>query len=223
MARQTRIIYVENDPILRGMIATLLTNDPRVEVLGVFGSSDEVLASESLSEVDVALLDLALGPGSLNGHELAFALRARNPDIGIVIMSQHPAAYFVDALPEDIRFGWSFVEKRADTNMDDLVEVLQLTSRGFSSIDPRVAEQSVNVGPSLLSQLTVRHQQILALAAVGLDANAIAAELNLSSVTVRKDLSKAYEVLVPNPRPGTDLRTTAVLRYLRETRPYSNE
>ena len=138
-------------------------------------------------------------------------------------MSQHPAAHFVDALPEDIRFGWSFVEKRADTNMDDLVEVLQLTSRGFSSIDPRVAEQSANVGMSLLSLLTVRHHQILALAAVGLDANAIATELGLSSVTVRKDLSKAYEILVPDPRPGTDLRTTAVLRYLRESRPYSNE
>ncbi len=223
MARQTRIIYVENDPILRGMIATLLANDPRVDVLGVYGSSDEALASEFLSEVDVALLDLALGPASLNGHELAFALRARNSEIGIVIMSQHPAASFVDALPEDIRFGWSFVEKRADTNMDDLVEVLQLTSRGFSSIDPRAAEQSTDDGPSLVSLLTIRQQQILALAAVGMDANAIATELDLSSVTVRKDLSKSYEILVPNPKPGTDLRTSAVLRYLRETRPYSSD
>ena len=222
MARATRIIYVENDPTLRGMIAALLGKDARVEVLGVYGSGDEALAVEFLSEVDVALLDLALGPESLNGHELAFALRVRNPEIGIVIMSQHPAAHFVDALPEDVRFGWSFVEKRADTNMDDLVEVIQLTSRGFSSVDPLAAEQSAIQSVNLVSLLSLRQQQILALASVGMDAIAIAAELDLSPVTVRKDLSRAYEILVPDPKPGTDLRTSAVLRYLRETRPYSN-
>jgi hypothetical protein len=30
---------------------------------------------------------------------------------------------------------------------------------------------------------------------------------------VRKDLSAAYAVLVPDPKPGSDLRITAILKY----------
>jgi hypothetical protein len=37
---------------------------------------------------------------------------------------------------------------------------------------------------------------------------------------VRQELSKAYAVLVPEPTPGTDLRTSAVLAYLRATHPH---
>jgi DNA-binding NarL/FixJ family response regulator len=59
---------------------------------------------------------------------------------------------------------------------------------------------------------------VISLAATGLDAPEIAKQLSLAAVTIRQELSKAYKILVPNPKPGTDLRTSAVLRYLRETR-----
>ena len=60
------------------------------------------------------------------------------------------------------------------------------------------------------------------LATTGVDATVIAGELELAPVTVRKELSKIYQILVPDPKPGTDLRTSAVLRYLRETRAYES-
>jgi DNA-binding NarL/FixJ family response regulator len=59
---------------------------------------------------------------------------------------------------------------------------------------------------------------VIALAATGLDATEIAKHLNLAAVSVRQELSKCYKVLIPNPKPGTDLRTAAVLKYLRDTR-----
>ena len=58
----------------------------------------------------------------------------------------------------------------------------------------------------------------MSLAANGLDGNSIARELSLAPITIRQELSRAYAVLIPNPEDGTDLRTSAVLRYLREIR-----
>ena len=54
-------------------------------------------------------------------------------------------------------------------------------------------------------------------AATGVDASEIAAQLGYAAVTVRQELSRIYKILVPDPKPGTDLRTTAVLNYLRES------
>ena len=83
-----------------------------------------------------------------------------------------------------------------------------------------MVESPIRSADNPLAKLSVRQQNIMALAATGVDATVIAENLNLASVTIRKELSKIYQILVPDPKPGTDLRTTAVLRYLRETRTY---
>ena len=59
----------------------------------------------------------------------------------------------------------------------------------------------------VLAQLTPRQREVIALAASGYDAVGIAERLHLAHVSVRRELSLAYRVLVPEPKPGTDLRT----------------
>lgn len=219
--RPTRVLYVENDPALRGIVGAMLRKEPQLEIVASCADANEALAQVDPGRLDVALLDLALGKSSLNGTELGLVLRERNPNIGIVIFTQHVVPDFVASLPEDIQWGWSFVEKSGDLDIDMLVEVLRSTARGLNVLDPGIQRARKQAGPSVIDELSARQRQILALAATGLDATAIATELNLAAVTIRQDLSKAYAILVPNPQPGTDLRTSAVLRYLRESRTYA--
>ena len=216
------MIYVENDPTLRGMVSTLLKSRPEVELIGSYASSDEALEGEHRS-ADVALLDLALGQGSLNGTELGLVLREKNSNLGIVIFTQHVVPDFLSSLPLDEQWGWSVIVKRADLDADMLIDVLKSTARGLNVIDPGIQQARQHAKPSVINELTARQREILAIAATGKDANAIAEELHLSPVTVRQDLSKSYAVLVPEPKPGTDLRTSAVLRYLRESRTYARD
>ena len=219
--RPTRVLYVENDPALRGIVGAMLRKEPQLEIVASCADANEALAQVDPGRLDVALLDLALGKSSLNGTELGLVLRERNPNIGIVIFTQHVVPDFVASLPEDIQWGWSFVEKSGDLDIDMLVEVLRSTARGLNVLDPGIQRAREQAGPSVIDDLSARQRQILALAATGLDATAIATELNLAAVTIRQDLSKAYAILVPDPQPGTDLRTSAVLRYLRESRTYA--
>lgn len=221
--RPTRVLYVENDPALRGLVSRMLESSPEIELVGSFSSAETALEVENIARVDVALLDLALGADSINGIELGISLRQRNSNMGVVILSQHVVPDFVSSLPESQRWGWSFIEKRGDLETDWLIDVLRSTARGLNIVDPSVQRARELATDNVIDQLTARQREILALAATGLDATAIANTLGLAAISVRQELSKAYGVLVPDPKPGTDLRTSAVLRYLRETRIYAAE
>lgn len=209
--RDTRLLYVENDPVLRSMMTALLAGLPGIEVVASVGGSDEALAVEG--PLDVALLDWALGPESLNGVELGHALRDRDDDVGIVILSQHYAWDFHGANGR-VDMGWSYVEKRVNLDPAYLAKVLKATAAGLSVVEPSIDRGRAPASVDRLSQLTSRQRQIMSIAATGVDANVIAERTGLRPVSVRKELSECYRVLVPDAAPGTDLRTAAVVAWI---------
>ena len=208
MPRDTRLLYVENDPVLRSMMTALLAGLDGIEVVAAVNDSTEALAREE--RFDVALLDWALGPNSLNGVELGRALRERDENVGIVILSQHYAWDFHGANGE-VDMGWSYVEKRVNLDADYLLKVLKATASGLSVVEPSINRGRAPSTLESLSKLTPRQRQIMAIAATGVDANVIAERLAMQPVSVRKELSECYRKLVPDAAPGTDLRTAAVI------------
>ena len=211
MPRDTRLLYVENDPVLRAMMSTLLSGLPGFEVVASVGGSVEALASEL--PVDVALLDWALGPESLNGVELGHALRKRDENIGIVILSQHYAWDFHGAQGA-VDMGWSYVEKRVNLDSAYLAKVLKATAAGLSVVEPSIERGRAPENMERLNALSRRQRQIMSIAATGVDANVIAERLDMRAVSVRKELSECYRILVPDAAPGTDLRTAAVIAWI---------
>ena len=87
--RPTRLIYVENDPALRGILARLLDKHPDIELLLHADTPGAALHRGLVESADVALLDLALGSDEMNGIDLGLAMRRLNENIGIVIHSQY--------------------------------------------------------------------------------------------------------------------------------------
>ena len=211
MPRDTRLLYVENDPVLRSMMTVLLAGLDGIEVAASVSDSTEALASEE--RFDVALLDWALGPNSLNGVQLGRALRERDENVGIVILSQHYAWDFHGGSGR-VSMGWSYVEKRADIDTAYLTKVLKATASGLSVVEPAMDQGQAPESAERLGRLSVRQRQIMSLAASGVDANVIAERIGLAAGTVRKELSECYRILVPDPAPGTDLRTAAVVAWI---------
>jgi DNA-binding NarL/FixJ family response regulator len=211
MPRDTRLLYVENDPVLRSMMSSVLAAMPGIEVVASVGGSAEALACEL--PIDVALLDWALGPESLNGVQLGHALRERDENIGIVILSQHYAWDFHGAQGA-VDMGWSYVEKRVNLDSEYLAKVIKATAAGLSVVEPSIERGRAPENVDRLSSLSRRQRQIMSIAATGVDANVIAERLGMRAVSVRKELSECYRVLVPDAAPGTDLRTAAVIAWI---------
>lgn len=212
----TRMLYIENDAALRNVLGGMLSKSPELEMLGSFGRADEVMQRDLVLKADVALIDFSLDPNGLNGVELGIALRNINEYIGIVIYSQFTVRPMVNRVPRQMRSGWSFFDKSATMDTSDYVKILKFTSAGKGNWEDVLASdgEAQENESSIFFSLSPRQRSIMSLTSQGKSAQEIAAQLDLSYSYVRKELSRAYSVLVPNPVPGDDLKTAAVLKYM---------
>ena len=214
--RPTRLLYVENDSALRRILGEMLSKSKDLELIGSFSNSDEVLNRTLVRKADVALIDFALDQNGLNGVELGIALRNINEYIGIVIYSQYSVSQMVARVPKDMRSGWSFFDKSADMDLDDYLSVIKKTSAGKGNWEEVSAQHGENVvsESAIFFLLTPRQRSIMSLSAQGKNPQDIALSLDLSYSYVRKELSRAYAVLLPDADQSSDLKTTAVLKFM---------
>lgn len=210
----TRLVYLEPDPCLRGFMSRLMAACPELEVVASVGTAEEALALD-LSHVDAAVIEQALGPWSITGFDVALEFRKRTR-LGIVFLTNHAVPDVNSLLSPSQQQGWSVVHKAMDIDADYFAQVIQSTARGLNIMDPVAQRRQRAHGAGVVSRLSERQRRIMNLASSGRDGKAIAQELGLAPVTVRQELSRIYEILVSDSAPGMDLRTTAVVRYLRE-------
>lgn len=211
--RKLTVIYVENDPLLRSLIANLLRENESIANVHDFDSGESAIAFAENFQADVALIDFALGTNVMDGIAVGTQLQRLNRTLGIVIHTQH-SVRTVDAVAKlEKREAWSYFQKRADNNIDQLVAVLKSTSAGISGFfgDDNHGATSGELPADI--NLSQRQHLVLSMLATGVEPKTIAQNLNISFESVRKELSNAYSVLVPNPEPGMDLRVTSILRY----------
>jgi len=214
--RSTRLIYVENDWALRSFLESSLAQHGELEIIGSFGNGVQALDRALVSKADVALIDFGLDSEGLNGIELGIALRTINEYIGIVIYSQFNVRKMVNRVPPAMRNGWSFLEKSGEMTSTDYVKVLKETVLGKGNWEDFVTEiQEDEDGQlDLYYELTSRQRSIISLLAQGISVQEIGSRLDLTYSYVRKELSRAYAVLLPDATENDDLKTRAILKYL---------
>lgn len=214
--RATKLIYVENDSALRRILGEMLTKSQEIEIIGSFEDSNQALDRVLVRRADVALIDFALDVNGLNGVELGIALRNLNEYIGIVIYSQYSVSQMVSRVPKDMRSGWSFFDKSAEMDIQDYISILKMTSAGKGNWEEVSAGQHEKVvsESAIFFELSPRQRSIMSLSAQGKSAQDIALSLDLSYSYVRKELSRAYSILLPEADQSADLKTSAVLRFM---------
>jgi DNA-binding NarL/FixJ family response regulator len=209
-------MYVENDQALRQFLHQSLAKHQDVEIIGSFAGSDEALDRALVRKADVALIDFGLETNGLNGIELGIALRTINEYIGIVIYSQYKVHKMFKRVPPSMRNGWSFFEKSGEMSTDDYVKIIKETavSKGNWEEFASLAEENVDPDMNRYYDLSSRQRSIIALMAQGVSVQEIGTRLDLSYAYVRKELSRAYSVLLPDAQDGEDFKTLAILKYL---------
>jgi len=212
----TRVIYVENDSALRQFLQETLREQAGIDLIGAYADGISALNRETVKKADVALIDFGLDTDGLNGIELGIALREINEYIGIVIYSQFNVRKMVNRVPPAMRNGWSFFEKSGEMASSDYVSILKDTAIGkgnwedFFPAEPADQNEEIN----LYYELSSRQRSIIALLAQGISVQEISIRLDLTYSYVRKELSRAYDILLPDVQDGEDQKTMAILKYL---------
>ncbi|GAB94965.1 two-component system response regulator DesR [Kineosphaera limosa] len=177
-----RLLLADDQALVRGALAALLSMESDLEVVAQVGRGDEVVDAAREHSPDVALLDVEM-PG-MDGIEATAALRAALPGVQVLIVTTFGRPGYVR---RGLRSGASgFVVK--DTPAAELAEAVRRVHAGLRVIDPTLAADSMAAGDS---PLTARETDVLREAHRGGSVADIAKALFLSEGTVRNHLSNA--------------------------------
>lgn len=181
-----RVLLAEDQAMVRGALAALLTLEGDVEIVAEVARGDEVVAAAAASQPDVALLDIEM-PG-IDGLEAAAALRKELPSCRVLILTTFGRPGYLRRAVESGVAG--FVIK--DTPAAELALAIRRVVAGERVIDPGLALAALGEGSN---PLTAREREVLAAAARGAGVAEIASALSLSEGTVRNYLSEAIQKL----------------------------
>jgi len=181
-----RVLLAEDQAMVRGAIAALLTLERDIEIVAEASRGDEVVALALESGPDVALLDVEM-PGG-DGLDAAAALREKLPSCRVIILTTFGRAGYLKRAMENGAAG--FLLKDAPSS--ELAKAIHRVMRGERVVDPDLAALALSAGDN---PLTEREREVLAASEGGATIEDVAARLYLSEGTVRNYLSSAIKKL----------------------------
>ena len=181
-----RVLIAEDQGMVRGALASLLSLEDDIEVVAEVGRGDEVLAAARTGRVDVALLDIEM-PG-LDGISAGAELARELPGTRTLILTTFGRPGYIRRAIESGAGGFLLKDAPAEQLGDAIREV----AAGGRVIDPGLAAAAISDG---VSPLTEREHDVLVAAVDHATAAEISARLYLSEGTVRNYLSSAIRKL----------------------------
>lgn len=177
-----RVVLADDQALVRGALAALLSLEEGIDVVGQTGRGEELVRLVEELHPDVALVDIEM-PG-MDGIEATRQIAAAHPEVACLIVTTFGRpGYLQRALAAGAR---GFVVK--ETPAEQLADMVRAVHAGQRVIDPALATEALFSGAN---PLTEREREILRLALDGGTVADIAARVYLSEGTVRNHLSAA--------------------------------
>lgn len=212
-----RVVLADDSLLLREGLARLL-DEAGFEVVGQASTGEELLEEVEATQPDVAIVDIRMPPTHTDeGLRAAHEIRARHPEVAILVLSQFVRpSYALELLSEGTE-GLGYVLKDRVSDLDELASSVRRVAEGGSVLDPLVVQQLVSrprSGPDPLDDLTEREREVLELMAEGRSNKAIGQRLFITEHTVEKHVKNILGKLRIPMSADDHRRVLAVLTYL---------
>ena len=191
-----RVMCVDDHPLVRKGVASILANEPDMEL--VAEASDGREAVEKFRELhpDIVLMDLRMP--SMDGTEATRAIRNEDPDARIIALTSYDGDQDIyRALEAGVR-GY-ILKEMVHT---EVVKAIRTVLSGKRLMPPEVAERLSEYFPQVA--LTPREVEVLSYVARGMANKEIAHKLGTANGTIKMHVQNILEKL------GASDRTHAV-------------
>jgi len=184
MAGPIRVLLAEDQSMVRGAMAALLSMEADIEVVAQVATGDAVVAEALRARPDVAVLDIEM-PG-MDGISAAAELRTALPSCRVLIVTTFGRPGYLRRAMEAGALG--FILK--DAPAAELANAIRSVAAGRRSVDPALALDALSEGANPLSE---REREVLRATTEQATVADIAAAMSLSEGTVRNHLSAAIQ------------------------------
>ena len=196
MAKQIRVLIVDDHEVVREGLRALLRRRPELAVVGEADSVASAVEEAQRTEPDVVIMDVRLPDGS--GVEACREIRAHRPETKVIMLTSYADDEAVFASLMAGATGYLLKQTRTKA----LVDAIDRAMRGESLLDPAVTQrilERVRAGGARkddeLSLLSEQERKILDLIAEGKTNKEIAQEVYLSDKTVKNYVSSILSKL----------------------------
>jgi DNA-binding NarL/FixJ family response regulator len=192
-----RVLLVDEHAVVRNGLAGLLNLTPDLTVCGEAASAEEAPGKVEMLNPDVVVLELNLGGTS--GLELIKSLKARRPELPILVLSMHDESFYAERCLRAGARGYIMKKEPIEAVEQAIRQILE----GKVYLSRKMSEQillavargdSAKIG-SPVSQLSDRELQVYECIGRGLGASEIARKLRLSVKTIATYQAKLKEKL----------------------------
>lgn len=198
-----RVVLAEDHHVVRAAVATFLTKEPDIEVVGEVAEGSALMDVVERLQPDILVLD-----AHMPGHRVvqsAKTLQASCPDVKVLVLSAYNRREYVVGLLSAGAAGYVL----KDDPPEMLVRAVRKVAAGGEWISPRVAKVLVksvrHEDKSASSTLTDREMEVLELMARGHKNEEIAEKLVITTQTVKNHVRSIFRKL------GVKTRVEAVL------------
>jgi DNA-binding NarL/FixJ family response regulator len=196
-----RVLCVDDHPLVRKGIASILANEPDLVLIGEADNGRDAVRMFRELQPDVVLMDLRMP--ELDGIDTTRTIRAEFPEARILALTSYDGDQDIyRALEAGVR-GYLLKE----TAHADVVRAIRTVYAGRRLMPPDVAERLSEYFPHVA--LTVRETAVLKLVSEGLGNKEIADRLGTASGTVKMHVQNILDKL------GAADRTHAVTMAIR--------
>lgn len=189
------ILIVDDHPIIRAGLASIIADEEELHVSHEAGSSAEMFGIlKNCNNIDIVLLDIYMPDG--NGFKALLKLKAMYPELPVIMLSAMPeTVYALQCLRANAS---GFVSK--ETASEQLVKAIQKVLHGGIYISESLAEQMVvnysnNTPDCTHLSLSQREFQVLLLIGSGKTITQIAEIENLSCKTINTYKTRIFKKL----------------------------
>ncbi len=225
MSDPLRVVIAEDNYLVREGTRRLLEDSDEIEVTASVGTAEELLDAVARLHPDAVLTDIRMPPDHhTEGIRAAHDIRARYPEVGVVVLSQHAEEVYAFELLKSGTSGLAYLLKERIGDLEELIRALREVKAGRSVIDPKIVELLIarqrRFEKSTLSNLSPRELEVLSEMAQGKTNHAIAEKLFLSESAIEKYINAIFSKLdlSRSREASTHRRVAAVLMFLRDTR-----
>lgn len=180
-----RILIVEDDPFVQMTLAQALES-ANFEIVARVANPTDALNAARRENVEVAILDLDLGPGA-SGIDVAHALRQNNERIGLILLTSYTDPRISDPNSRGLPKGTIFLTKSRITDIHDLsAAILQV------KLWPVESKRNSSTTRSHLTEVQI---EVLKLLAEGLATSEIAERQGVSDKAVEATITRLHNLL----------------------------
>jgi DNA-binding NarL/FixJ family response regulator len=217
-----RVVLAEDSLLMREGIVSVLALSDEIELVDSCADYDGLLASVAEHEPDVVVTDIRMPPTQTDeGIRAASEIRASNPDVGVVVLSQYVEPDYAMRLFDEGSNGRAYLLKERVGDVEELAWAIRRVADGGSVVDPKVVDALINARtdatPTVLDRLTDRESEVLAEIAKGGTNAAVGEALFISPRSVEKHVNSIFMKLDLSHETDTNRRVRAVLLYLADT------